>query len=872
MNMQPPKWADKFLSWYCNPDLLEEIQGDAHELYYQRLKQEGKSLADLKYAWDVIRFCRWSNIRKSQNDLQPGYLQVIWNLNFKLAFRNAFRNKVVFSVKMLGISLCLAFALLIAGFVIHEFTFDRYHPAYEKIFRIGTKVTMHGALTHYAVSPLALADGLADEIPEVQNAVRLMYLSKPVFAIEDKLFNGDVALAVNEEFLKVFSFDFIHGVSSALDEPNKIVLTEATATKYFGGQDPVGQVIGMGWTDVEVAAVIKDVPQNFHLKFDALISWETFDFRESWGNINAYTYIQLNAEADMKQVAKKVNDTFVTHREDIEEGSEDRASDAIQIEPIIENVADIHLGEFLDEDIADKRNATNLYILISVSFLFLITGIINFLNLSLAELTTNLRKISILQVFGGSTASHGKVVVTNILFSIIIMVPLTAFFASVGLWLSERYLSIHIERSVFASPIFVALAIGFILAFVAALKINSIVLSKASDLVHALKGRFSKGQTGYQAREFLVGTQLSFSIIMFALIAIIVDQFQFVNAVDKGFEDKNTIVIKMRHSDFGSAQALQESVRKLNGVKGVDGGSFYLDNIETKEFFEVETKAGRKKMLVAYMNCGYNYLDVLGIKILKGRNFSQQHNDEYGTYLVNAAAAKEFGWQEPVGQRIWGPLGSDRSEGEVIGIVKDFNFASLHSKIEPLIIFPVSEGWGISYVYVKTNPIKPASLIAQIEQQYKAIYDDVPFEWEYLDAKYASLYKEDQEMKNVFQVGLVISILVSCLGIFSMSALLVVMRTKEMGIRKVIGANQLQLFFLHVKSFVKFVLIAVLIAWPVTYVLSNHWLDNFAYRISLSVWYFIVPCLAAFFIVLMTSGYHGWKSSRVNPVDILKDE
>jgi putative ABC transport system permease protein len=305
----------------------------------------------------------------------------------------------------------------------------------------------------------------------------------------------------------------------------------------------------------------------------------------------------------------------------------------------------------------------------------------------------------------------------------------------------------------------------------------------------------------------------------------------------------------------------------------VDGSSFYFDNIETKELFEVETSAGRKKMLVSYMNCGYDFVDALNIELARGRNFSRERStDNQGAYLINETAAKEFGWENAIGKTIWGPLETDRSEGQVIGVVKDFNFASLHSKIEPLIIFPVAEGWGIEFVYVKTNPIRPANLMSQLEAVYKKSYHDLPFEWEYLDTKYQSLYKEDYEIKNVFQIGLIISIFVSCLGIFSISALLVIMRAKEMGIRKVIGANSIQLFGLHMKSFLKFIVVAIVIAWPMIYMLSKYWLENFAYHIDLNAWYFILPGLMTFLIVLIISGYHGVRNSQVNPVDILKHE
>ena len=873
MQVQPPKWADRFLAWYCNPELLEEIQGDARELYFQRIRSEGKLSADFKYIWDIIRFCRWSNIRQSNNHYNPGYFRILWNLNLKISLRNALQNKFVFSIKIFGLSVCLAFAFVVSAFVIQEFSYDKYHQEHERIFRIGSKVEIGGNVTDYGVSPLALAEAISEEIPDVAYAFRCMYGGRPVYTIEGKSFNNESTLIVEADFLSVFSFHFIRGDIKALEEPNKIVLTESTAARFFGTADPMGQIIDLPWTQLEVAAVIRDVPVNTHLRFDVLTSWDTYDFDEAWDNINAYTYVQLKNGSDVSEFPPKVNSVLKNHLRDIEANVEFSASDNLKIEPIIDNVADIHLSEYRDEDIAHKRNYSNIYILIVVVVLFFANGLINYVNLSLAEQTKNLRRLGILQVFGGASADDSKVILTNIILTIFFLLPLSSILVVLSLLLADSYIDIYIDPNVFLSLPFLAIAVGSLLMFIFSSRINSIILLRSANIINALKGKINSKQNGFQLREYLVSIQLSFSIVMIAIIAIIFDQFQFINTIDKGFEDKNTIVVKMRSGHFSTAQVFQESLRSLNGINKVDGSSFYFDNIEKRELFEIETDEGKKKMLVAYMNCGFEFLDALEIQLVKGRNFMKERSsDNFGAYVINETAAKAFGWKDPIGKRIWGPVDSDRTEGEVVGVVRDFNFASLHNEIEPLIIFPVAEGWGVEFVYVKLDPVRPPDVVSKIEEQYNEIYPDLPFEWEYLDSKYQSLYREDMEIKNIFQVGLIISIFVSSLGIFSISAFMAIMRAKEMGIRKVVGANALQLFALHLQRFIRFILISFLIASPAIYYLSQHWLNNFAYHIELTSWYFVVPCLIALIIVFVTSGYHGMKSSQVNPVDILKEE
>ncbi len=863
MSHQPPKWFDRFLAWYCNPDLLEEIQGDAHELYFERVKNEGKRAANFKYVWDVLRFFRWSNIKRQE--YVPGSMGALWNLNFKMAVRNARKNKLIFAVKTTGLSICFAFALLITAFVVNELTFDEFHSNHDRIYRITSKVNFQDHVTHYAVTPLPTGQALVEGVPEIENYFRFMYQDKPIYHVGNEIFYDDVTLAADSNFLKILSFEFLQGMPSALNEPDKIVLTEKMATKFFGEEDPMGKTIEFGQGILlEVAAVIKDVPANSHLKFDALISCDTFDRNDDWSNLNAYTYILLKPTANLKEVKKKMPPVLATFYELIVRDYK------ATFEMMFEKITDIHFSQNLDEDIAEKRNKNNLFILIAVVFLFLITGLINYLNLTLAELTTNLKKIGILRVFGGMANGHGKILLTETVFTLLIVLPLALALGYMGLVLAADFLSIRIDQRVLLNPMFITTGIGFLFLLLASTRINSFVLSRTSHIINSLKGKLSSMQNGLPARKFLVSAQLSFSIIMIALIILIVDQFQFIQNADKGFDDKNMVVVKLRSNETSRVEAFSETIKKMSGVTHVEGSSYYPGVIETKYIFQVETDKGMEQRLVPMMNCSFDYLSALNVRVVKGRGFNNEKAIERGSFIINETAAKEFGWKDAIGKKISGP--ENYVDGEVIGVVKDFNFASLHSKIEPMIIFPTDENWGNLFIYIKANPLHPTELISTIEKEFKAQWPELPFEWEYLDTKYLSLYRNDYEVKNIFEVGLVISILISCLGIFSMSALLVTLRTKEMGIRKIVGASSLQLLLLHTKSFLQFLILSVLVAWPVIWYLSNQWLQNFAYHVELSIWYFIIPVLIALFITMLTSGYHGIKSALINPVDVLKHE
>lgn len=871
MKAVPPKWIDQFLTWYCNPELLEEIQGDAHELYYARLESQGKKIADFKYIIDVIRFCRWSNIKRTNDIYKPKHFEILWNLNFKIAIRNIFSNKLIFAVKTVGLSVCLGFALLLTAFVVSEVTYDRHNVNHERIFRIGSKISFQDDVTKYAVSPLPLGQALIEGIPEIEGYCRFMYEDKPIYRIADKTFYDEISLAVDSNFFRLFSFEFIQGSKKSLNEPNQIALTETLASKLFGDKSAIGETVEYGdETLLEVVAVVKDPPSNSHLKFHALISWNTFERNEAWDNLNAYTYLLLKAGIDIEPVRRKIIDASSDFNELI--AKEYKASYL----PIIENLSDIHFSEKLDEDIAEKRSKLNVLVIIAIGFLFFLTGLVNYMNLTLAELTTNLRKIGILKVFGGLNAGHRKVVITDLVLMSLVVFPLTILIVMLSLVLAKSHLSITIEKVIFLDPLFLIIVLGFLTLFAFSSRVNTYVLSKSNNIVNSLRGRLSVDRSGFPIRKFLVSTQLAFSIIMISLIMVIVDQIKFIEETDKGFDDKNSVVIKMRSASYSQIELFKEKVKGIAGVEKIDGSSYYPGIIETRYIFQVETESGLKSKLIPTIFCGLDYLDALNIKMESGRGFQFGDNNSQGAgYIINKAAAREFGWDQPIGKVIRGPVGAndetDRS-GKVIGLVKDFNFTTLHSKIDPLIIFVTNENWSSQFVYLKVSAIRPHDLISKIESEFKIIWPEFPLEWEYLDSKYTSLYKKDYEIKSVFEIGLLISILVSGFGIFSISALLVILRTKEMGIRKVVGATRMQLFLTHMRGFIKFFLIAFCVACPIVWYLANQWLSSFAYHVELSTRYFMLPAFIALLIVVVTTGFHGIKTSLINPVDSLKQE
>jgi putative ABC transport system permease protein len=860
----PPRWADRLLKWYCNPELLEEIQGDAHELYIERHRTEGPRAANFKYIWDVIRFARMSNVRRTEEFNEPGLFGIFWNLNMKIAIRNSMRNKMVFFVKLSALAICLAFTFMLSGFVINELSYDHHHAGYERIYRIGTRAEAQGKVSNYAVSPLPMGNALVEEIPEIERSSRFMF-AQQVFAVGEEKFFGITTYAADSNFLRMFTHEYIEGSSSALDEPDGIVLTESVARKLFGDTHVMGKDIDLGWKKVVVTAVVSDLPLNTHFTFQALLSWDTFRRNDEWDNVNAYTYVKTFPGVEFSRVDTAIASTIKDYTRLVSEEYD------MKLDPIPQGIDEIHLSGFMDEDFAPKRSRNYVYIIMSVIVLFVFTGLFNYLNLALAELTAQVKKIAILRTFGGISADHRKVAFTDAILCLTIVAPLVVLI--MALVLSYPGFLPAIDSSSWTSPAFFGLAGGLVIMILLCSTVNSIVISKGELMLSSLKGKSTGTQGGFTVRKLLVAAQLSFSIVMIGLITVIFDQFRFVDQADKGFDDHDVLVLT-RTGKYQDSQVLEESIRKMAGVLSVSGSSFYPDGgVETKDIFALETADGMKQRLVNFIFCEHEYPALLDLQLVAGRFFDKEHStDAGGAYIINETAAREFGWSEPLGKKIQGPINGDGVPGEVIGVVKDFHFESMHMRIEPLILFITNGDWGVNFVYVKTAPVQSASLVTSIEKEYRKIFPEVPFDYGYLDARYRGLYKHDYEIRDIFRWGLIISIIVSGLGIFSISALLLSLRIKEMGIRKVVGAENIDLFVRHLKPFAAFFGIALVIGSPVVFYLADRWLNNFAYHIEVNAGYIVLPAVITMGIILIATGYHAVRSAKVNPVDILKNE
>lgn len=860
---QPPQWAHRFLLWFCNPHIVEEIEGDLLELFHQRVESKSVRSAKLNFIWDVFRFFRWSNIRRStwfKNSAE-------FTFHVKLAWRDTASNPFQSLVRLAGIAISFGYAITLFLFAFDELSYDKNLPRAERLFRIGSRAYLKGNTTDYAVSPVPLARELKAQLPEVVGYTRYIADEYPLLKKDENFFSNLRVLIVDGNYKDLFPCEFIVGGDAGFNEPGKLLLSEQQALKIFGRTDPLGEtVLYHTSTLLEVIGVFKTPSHKSHIKPDALISWATFSYDEDWNNLNAYSYILLSKSASNEEVSQLIMPVLKEYSELIADEY------AARYEPIVQNVTEIHLAPPLDEDYANKGNKTLVYMLIAIGVLFSILGVVTYVNLASAKVTQASKRAGLLVIFCGSHSAFRQSVLTESFLTLTAAALLSILVVLGNLRFAECYLGRELHLPPFANAYIPLSFLGYFLfvCFVVYLSITFFLRIKA---VHVLKGQLVSQKSVFPVRSFFVSLQFAFSMVMIALIVVLVQQFDYIQSKDHGFQDKNVMVLKLHPRSAANTDLLKTELMKYPAVQDVAGSSYYPEVIETKYVFNVETDNGMEKRLIPLIWCHPNYLNLIDVKFEAGRNLDNNSvSDRHSSYIINEAAARTFGWSNAVGKAIEGPLGpydeGDR-RGSVVGVVKDFNFRSLYNTVDPLIIIT---GDGFRYLYVKLEGNDIHTAIDKISGVYTRLFPEYPFEWEFLDSKCKSLYEQDYEVQLIIKIGSAISFIISCLGIFSISSLMASFRRKELGIRKVVGASLRQLVTLHIERFAGLFFVSLFVACPAIFLLSEYWLNSFAYRIELGLIHFLVPALLAALTIIIISGIHGFRFRNIQPVDVLRSE
>jgi putative ABC transport system permease protein len=788
-----------------------------------------------------------------------------------VAIRNFKRDKWYSLLNILGLTIGITFSLFLIFYIKDELSYDKYNEKAARIFRINSYIKEADKDTMpWAITPFPMAPALASDYPEVEEAVRFvgngrnMYKNGEVRLYEDKVFFAD------SNVFRVFTHKFIEGNPQiALKEPNSMVLTQSVAEKFFGkSNNYVGKSLQNATGDVyKITAVIKDVPKNSHLIFNMLISKSSLpaDFSNSWGNFGFYTYVLLKPNTSAAAFEKKMLPVYDKYLASI------FAQFNIKMRFGAMPITSIHLRSDVGNEPEELGSISYIYIFSAVAFFMLLIACINYMNLTTARSARRAKEIGIRKVTGSSkTQLVSQFLVESTLtalFALLLSLGFIALFLSTFNTLSGKFIS----YGTLFQPGTILILLG-VIVFVGLVggSYPAFYLSKFNP-VSILKGSLSKGSSNVTLRRALVVIQFSISMIMLICTWVVYGQLKYLRNKDLGFNKEQVLTatansnndIRSKIISFKNDIRKNPQVISSSTSRGLPGSGINF------QLFSVESKNGFVDKGVDTYAIDEDYFNTLGMKIVKGRNFTGLP-DTLRSIIVNENMVKEFGWGEnAIGKKVKFPGDTTGNYVEVVGVVKDFNQKSLYNPIAPLILFYAPNN---NNIQLKLNPNNIAGTIASVEKSWKASFPDLPFQYTFLDQDFDSQYAADQKRGKIFTAFSVLTILITCLGLLGLIAFTTEQRQKEISIRKIMGANVGQIIPLITRNFIALVGISCVIAFPVAWYFMFKWLKIFPYNTGLSVTPFILSALIVLLITMLTVIFHTVKAAVANPVKSLRTE
>jgi putative ABC transport system permease protein len=791
-----------------------------------------------------------------------------------IALRNIFKDKTYSAINILGLTIGITCSMFLFLYILDELSFDRYHKNADNIYRVVSNIKEPDNAFTWAVAQIPMAEELRDNYPEVENAVRFFQMSRNLYKNGDQQFYEAEFFLADSTVFDMFSYEFVKGdPATAIDLPFSIVLTEKIAKKYFGDADPVGQSLqNQQNEEFKITGVIKDVPSNSHFRFDALVSRNTRPQNVgSWGNFGVFTYIQLPAGYDLAKMNVSL-DTIVKQRVNpiFEQFG-------ISIKYELQRMTDIHLYSKIQDEAEAGGDISYIYIFGAVAAFMLIIACINYMNLATARSVNRAKEVGIRKVMG---SQRRQLVIQFISESVVIaLISLIVSLALIYLLL-PAFNSLSSKEMPFGyilqAPIILSLLGIVVFVGVVGGSYPAFYLSGFNP-VNVLKGKLSSKGGSVFFRKSLVVAQFAISIFMLISTLIVFDQLKFLRNKDLGFNKKQVVRIDL------SGRALREKsgvlVEKIKQNKDVElvgmADSSPGEGIG-KLLIQVEDNEGKlDEKGVDLFTADYDFIKTLGMEIVQGRDFSRDIiSDTTYAVLVNEAMVKRMAWDNPIGKKfVFQGAGPNNSniEKQVVGVVKDYHQNSLYDVIEPLMIMLDNEQ---NYIFVRTKGGDVKQTLVGLEKVWKEVNPNNPFEYKFLDQDFDSQYRSDEKRSQIFTAFSGLTIAIACLGLLGLAAFTTEQRTKEIGVRKVIGASINSLVYLVSKEFFLLVGIGMVLAFPAAWYFTNSWLQNFAYRIELEGEWptFIVSALLAFVITMLTVGYHVLRAAAANPVKSLRDE
>jgi putative ABC transport system permease protein len=862
MKSIPPKWADKFLEWYCNPSLLDEIQGDVYELYERRIKDEGEEIANRNYTWDIIRFCRWSNIKRTQEKTQNSNNLPMLKNYIKVGFRNLSKHWITSGINIIGLAIAIGCATTTFVFIDFATNMDSFHTKRDNIYQIINHVRNEDAIEKWSDSPMLLGHALKDKYPSVEYVTRIEYQRANMRHAENKEVFSELLMYVDPDFMQMFDFPIRTGERTALLQKESIVISDLIAKKYFGEKDPIGQRLNIKFSDDKsqsfyVSAVLEKVPNNASFRPQVLIPIENFfDLKRKenygWEYLTDATFISLNA-----------NESLPDFQMEEFEKAYAESNPKWPIEQF-ETINLKQLSSMSNEIIGSISNGGSPHGRIAlgvIAFFLLILACFNYMNIAVASATKRLKEIAMRKVMGSARRNIiNQFLIENMLLctiALLIGIGFSYFLFSPGFDSMVPELELPFAFSSVATMVGY-FSILLLLVGLASGAYPAFYISKFEP-VHIFKGNQKFGSKNIFSKVLLT-FQLFFAFTTVIGCFVFADNAIHVGNKDWGYDPKGIIAIPVNNeAEFN--QLKNEAIKNpaIKNVAGSYGQIGVYDPMIRFDYLEKQFSMVRYK-------ASENYFETNNVRLKKGRFF--ENNDEANSIVINETFVKKMGWDEPLKESIV----LDSTRRNVIGVVQDFHHDFFYGDIYP-VIFTSGQEKDFNYLTIQTTPERELEVDAFLKSVWHTISPDSPYGRKFQSNIFDRNYNENDSNISLILFISGIAILLACLGLFGLLSFNLQKKMKEIGVRKVLGASTMNIVKLANKEYSWILLIAFLLGAPLGYFMMNQLVvEIYADPKPAS----ITPFLAAIIIIsvtfTITVSSQIWKATKVNPADILRSE
>jgi putative ABC transport system permease protein len=865
---RPPRLGYGLLSFILKRGEHWGLVGDFDELYAEKASEKGQAAARVWYWGQIAKFA-------------PAYIfnAVLWSgdmfrNHMIVAWRNIKKRKAYSALNILGLAVGMAVFILIMLFVRTELSYDRFHAEAGNIFRVikGDAGNTFIGSNVFARTPGPLAAALMRDFPEVRTAARISNSPNVLLSRGKESFREGNFFWADPQTFRIFSFPLSRGDRDAiLQDPYSLVLSEKAARRFFGEADPIGQTLAFRaqdkTVDFRVEGVFRDIPSNSHFVMDVVAPFETMEKIYSWADLTQwgqnsfFTYLLLKEGTDPRAIDRKMP-AFIDKYAAGQIGAKTRY--------FLQSLTRIHLQAGINWDFVKTGDARFVLLLSSIALLVLVIACVNYMNLATAQSLKRAKEVGLRKVVGATKSqlvrqflgdSMSLTFIALILAMGLVLFALPAFKAFV-----ERDLVFNPFRDPALTPglLLLALAVGTAAGSYPAFFVS------AFRPVSALRGTGVLKSKGRWLRNALIVFQFAASIALIICTLGIRSQLRYIRNRDMGYQREQIVVLTQQGGLRGNLEAFKTEIRRNPSIMKVAGSSCLPNDIDGKTFANWPGKSKTTEIPIYFMEADYDFAELYGLAIVRGRDFSRTvTSDSKGAFLINESAQKAIGWSEPIGRPFirWG---NGKPDGSIVGVVKDFHMHSLRLPIMPLWIFLNPNRADTLSIKIRGENI-PQTL-AFIRKAWERFSPEYPFEYSFFDEIFNRAYRTEQRLETLLGAFSGIAVFVACLGLFGLASFAAEQRTKEIGIRKVLGASAARIMAMFSRAFIKWVVLANLIAWPIGYFAMRTWLRNFAYRTSLTVPMFLGAALAAFAIAAAVISLQTYRAATANPADSIRCE